>query len=257
MDEEEIELWYDDEKQTLTEKYIADIQSRKDLRKLKIEFDAKLAKLNVQFAKKNTKLENLIDKKKRRAKQINLFLGPIRRSGFAIGSGFIVSWEFFDLHVIQKYRDVRHALSIWWIINGYKPKAYVVKKFQPVRMWHYRVSKPVVLAIGRPVHRVEEYFSKKYGQYFDWFMARMKVIIKHLKQFAKKVNAIIKVVTKWLTEHIGVIVKAYNARYSARLQKKLERKQAKKEAKEKKLKEKEAVAGAAGAVVMKKTESKK
>ena len=51
MDEEEIELWYDEEKEKLTEKYKQDIVKGKDKEKLKKDYLRKLDALRNQYEK--------------------------------------------------------------------------------------------------------------------------------------------------------------------------------------------------------------
>jgi hypothetical protein len=245
MEEEAIELWYEEEKQKLSEAYMHAIEKGMALDSRQKKFDKAMHKLDSEY---NARHWGLLQKKVRtekRKKAFNFLIRPFLALGAALAHLFIGLFALLKHGFRAKYGQLHFSAGMFWIRNAYKVPDGTRVFFRPFYHFYIRylqiplyvMSRPFV-AFGKAVKRfcvaIGAGFSAAAAFSWKYIKIGAKMLFAALGSFGKKVSA----------KH-EAWSKRYHEWYSKRLQASLERKQAKKEEKEKKRKEKAARKGEA------------
>ncbi len=239
MEKEEIELWYEEKKQRLTEQYLDAIERGVGVAARKERFDRAMMRINREYERKHQKFERDIIRKSRNQRlRMKMFL-PLQETGSAlsysggqIGSGFS---RFFR----NQSKKAAFAAQIIWIKNAYKVPDKIGSVFSPaVRFYRWHLTVPVYWflfpwrVLGDGFVGIGNFFTQGGKDLGLGIWNRTK---KGAKTTSKNVSGIVKNVNS----KFEMMDKKYHEWYAARVQKDLDRKAAKKAAKEEKIKAKE------------------
>ena len=239
MEEEEIELWYEEQKQRLSEEYISHIDKGMPLKDREAKFNRAMEELNSRYYKKHSALKKKKEDRKRRAESKARILAPF----VAIGMLFVNSFRLIG-HAVgggfkTKYGGVKYNAEMLWIKKGYKITDGTANTLRPVYYWYVKYLQPFVLAVKRPFIKMGRFFKKKAISIKDflsycaaglWKSIKLsfKYVVKHFAEGYKRFSA--------KKEELS---KRYHDWQTKRVQAHLDKKHHKKEEKEKKKKERE------------------
>ncbi len=239
MEEEEIELWYEQEKEKLSELYRLSIEKGMKLEDREKKFNRAMERLTEEYDRKHTRLQARKERQKRRAKSRSRFSG---RVGFFIrvfGSVFSFFGRGIRRVFSTKYAHAHYKASMFRIRYGYKIIDSSSNAFRPLFYWYVRYVQRFIIALVRPFILLGRFFRKKALQAKDLFMNLASVSWEWTKKIAKYTASGSAAVYKSVSGKCGEISKRYHEGYAKKVQEQLDKKQARKEAKEKKKKEKE------------------
>lgn len=239
MEEEEIELWYEQEKEKLSELYRLSIEKGMKLKDREKKFNRAMERLTEEYDRKHTRLQARKERQKRRAK---LRSRLSERAGFFIrvfGSVFSFFWSGIRRVCSTKYAHAHYKASMFRIRYGYKIIDSSSNAFRPLFYWYVRYVQRFTIALVRPFKVLGRFFRKKALQTKDLFMNLASVSWEWTKKIAKYTASGSATVYKSVSGKYGEISKRYHESYAKKVQEHLNKKQARKEEKEKKKKEKE------------------
>lgn len=239
MEEEIIDLWYEEEKQKLSEGYIKSIEKGVPVDKRKKVFDKAMEKLNQKYNKKQQKLERNKRRKKRWKRHREKMAEPFQETYIAIAySTKMLTGGALNIFT-EGYHSLRFSTSLFWMKRGYKIRAGFQRRMRPFYYFYAKRMKYPLIILTKPLVVTWEYLSRKAGQ----GKASIKKSAKGIWKGTVKTS---RYLWKELTAGYGKVSnfheklsKKYHAWYADRLQKSMDKKQAKKEAKEAKRKDKE------------------
>jgi hypothetical protein len=226
MNEEEIDLWYEEQKQLLSEQYVKSIENGMKIDDRENRFNKAMGRLDAKYHGKHDKLWHNMG-------------APF----VAIGRGFAVFFIFLGAGIKNSFRakcgQAHFKANICWIKNAYKVPVGLGNAFRPFYFFYVKhlqvpchiIAKPFVLsgrAVKNMIRGIGRFFAKLAVVVRKYMKVAFKFTIKHSMAGYKAVSS-------WL----GGIAKRYQEWSAKRIQAHLDRKQARKEAKEKKKKEQE------------------
>ncbi|MEA3229941.1 MAG: hypothetical protein U9P44_03425 [archaeon] len=239
MEEEEIELWYEENKQKLSDLYIKSIDKGMNVRQREVKFNKAMDKLVVEYERKHTKLIRKKYNHKRRQVFKKHMVYPFVLFWNAITG--LCSFIGSSIHgsVKTKCGHVHYHASVLRIRHGYKITDGVTTFFRPVFYWYVKYLQRSVIVFTKPFVCVGKFFKKKAIRTKDFVMYLCASIWEYTKKLAKLIAKVSKKVYKIVSGKYSEVSKKYTEWYAKRVQKSADKKQARKEAREKKLKDKE------------------
>jgi hypothetical protein len=238
MEEEEIELWYEEQKQKLSEEYIKCIDRGMALEQREVKFNKAMEDLGSKYSKKHASLKKKKEDKKKRHESktrmlapfiviVMFFVNSFRFVGRAVGGGFKT-----------KCGSVKYRASMTWIRNGHKITDGTANTFRPVYYWYVKYLQPVVIAVKRPFLKTGRFFKKKAIQFKELILRFAAGFWKCTKISAKFVAKRSVGVWKGLSAKKEALFKRYHDWQAKRVQAHLDKKHHREEKKKKKQKDK-------------------
>jgi hypothetical protein len=239
MEEEEIELWYEDQKQQLSEQYIKCIDKGMSLEQREKKFSRKMDCLNRKYNKKHTKYLKQKDTSKKRKQFWTGFFNPFR----SIRRSLALFFKMIGAGVSGAFRtrcaQIRYQADMAWIKKGYKITDGFARGLRPVYFFYVKHLQRYWLEFIKPFKRfglfvkntvisIGQFFSKAAARSWKGMKISAKFIAKHSSAVSKKLSA-----------RMEEMSKRYHEAYAKKVQAHLDKKQQKKEEKEKKRKAKE------------------
>jgi len=150
MEEEEIELWYEEQKHELSEKYIQSINRGVALEHREAKFNKAMDRLNRKYQALHTKHR----KKLKRSKRLNALLKAILFPFTATGRGFAAIFLFIGGSIRNVSRakcgQAYFKANIAWIRNGYKIREILFAFSRPFFFFYVKHLQVPLLAICKP-----------------------------------------------------------------------------------------------------------
>ncbi|MBN1543982.1 hypothetical protein JW898_00805 [Candidatus Woesearchaeota archaeon] len=245
MGEEEIDLWYEEEKQKLSELYMKSIEKGMSLDRREKKFDSAMERLNLRYERRHRSLQRKKENRKVRKKILSALWFPFK----VMGRGLIRATCLVGRLIRQAFKarcaNMHFHASVAWIRNSHKitdTAANTSRRFYFFYVKHLQaplmaLAKPFVKtgkAIKKTVQNTSRAVSTSASKAWRRIVAAVKLIAKTYSAVAKNVSA-----------RRQEIAKRYHEQESKRVQAHLDKKQKKKEEKEKKLKAKHEKSGQA------------
>lgn len=243
MMDEEIEMWYEHEKEKLSEQYRHSIEKGMKLADREKKFNRAMASLTNEYNSRYTRLQRKRKREKRMAELKGRFTGRILSASMAVWNVFAAFGNLIKRTCGTKYAHAHYKASMFRIHYGYIIVDGLSNTFRPLFYWYVRNLQRYVTWIKAPIIHSWRYVLKKAGSAKDKSFKIVLASWNSAKKAAKKTSSTAKASYKKVSGKYAEVSKKYHDWYSARLQKSLEKKQAMKEAREKKKKEKEAAKG--------------
>jgi len=240
MTSEEIELWYEEEKQKLSERYIKSIEKGMPVDRRKKVFDAAMDKLSAKYNAKHAKLLAKKEQEKRNKALRKSAFGPLVMFGSMITKVFMFLLGGIASALKAKAANTYFSAKIFWIKNGYKVPDGTKSTFRPLYYFYVKHFKPPLLLLVSPFVRLGKRVKKKFTATIEWVKTTAQKVWKYMKIAFKFTVKHSLSAYKKVSEKYEAASKRYHDWQAKRIQADLDRKQKKKEEKEKRLKEKEA-----------------
>jgi hypothetical protein len=238
MEEEDIELWYEEKKQKLSELYIKSIEGGMSVEQREQKFNRAMEKLNAEYNKKHTKFLKTLDNKNRRAEFRAKLANPFK----AIGRGLVTAVKFTGHGVGNAFKDsyaqVHFNAKLTHIKHSHKIMDRLAYFFRPLYYFYAKHIKLPLLVLASPFVRIGRFFKRKAANASENVKKAGAVLWKYTKIAAKFTATHAVAAQKKISARLADWGKRYHEWQSKRVQAHLEKKQTKKEEKEKKLKEK-------------------
>ncbi|MBW2968220.1 hypothetical protein KY362_07075 [Candidatus Woesearchaeota archaeon] len=239
MEEEEIEIWYEEQKQLLSERYMKHIEAGVDRDKRAAKFNNAMEKLFRKYNALHAQLMKQKEAKARRKKVLHAMGAPF----VALWRG--ISWVFrtFFRSLASGFKliygKLRFTMSLFWIRKAHKIYDPLSNMLRPVYYWHAHHTKPVLVFISAPFIRFRKYLGKKREAFKEMTSAAVALSWKYTKLSAKFIFKKSAGVYKAVSARMETHSKRYHAWYAAKVQERADLKQAHKEAREQRKKDRE------------------
>ncbi|HII71486.1 TPA: hypothetical protein HA265_01900 [Candidatus Woesearchaeota archaeon] len=240
MEEEEIELWYAEQKQKLSEEFIRCIDRGMSVERREAKFNAAFERLHKRYENKYSAFLRRNDAQKRKKQRKARILAPFIAVGRALSTS--TTWMFGGVAAMCRARfgQASFTVRIFWLRNGHKMVDGTGNLFRPLYYLYARKMKYPLIIITKPLVIVAGWVKRLF--------LSIKEDIKKASSASWK--AALKA-AKWTFKHSGAVAnsisgkmdaftKRYNEWQSKRVQAHLDKKQAREEAKKKRKEEKEA-----------------
>lgn len=239
MEEEEIELWYEEQKQKLSELYIKSIEKGVKIEEREKKFNKAMEKLNLQYEKKHVNFNKQKETQKKREKLKGTIFGPFASVGF-----FFIDCLGFIGKAIRgvfkaKCASTYFRASLVWIKNAHKVSVGFANAFRPLYYWYVKHLQRHVIAFVRPFIKLGRFFKKKKLQIGEFFAKTGSAFWKYIKTAVKFTAKHSAAACKNISSKLKEKSKNYQDWQAKRIQAHLDKKHHKQEEKKKKGKEKE------------------
>jgi len=239
MEEEEIEMWYEEEKQKLSEQYIKAIERGMSLDDRERRFTREMENLNKKYEKRHNAFQNGKSRKESTQKMIDISLAPFRMIGkFLCTAG--VGFGLMGKGIKSKCAQATFHFNLMWIRNAYKVPDGFKSSTRPLHMFYIKHLKMPLIIISKPFVRFGKMTASLVIGVKEFFANTFALFWKYIKLFAKSTSAKLSAANKNVSAKLGNLAKRYTAWKAKQVQEQIDRRQKKKEAKEKKSGKKEA-----------------
>ena len=238
MEEADIDIWYEEQKQMLSEQYMKSIAKGMGVEQRAKHFDKAMARLNLEYDARHAKYRRMLLNKSSRS----TFFSALARPFKAIGSGFRITLIFIGSGISglfkENYAQVHFTANIAHIRHTYKFTDGIHSFFRPSYYFYARHLKLPLIVLTKPFVNYFKAAKQGFIQMKDGLSNAGAFLWKCTKTAAKFI------VTHALSAHKKIAVKLadfskrYHEAQAKRVQANLDRQQKKKEEKENKLKEK-------------------
>lgn len=239
MEEEEIDLWYEEQKQKLSEEYIRCIDKGMSLEQREAKFNKAMEDLGAKYNKKHASLKKRKEDKKKRLESKTRILAPL----VIICMSFVNSFKFIRGAVTRGFRtkcgSVKYNADMVWIRKGHKVTDGTANTFRPVFYWYVKRIQPVVIAVKRPFLRMGRSLKKKAMLAKEFFEQCAAGLWKYAKISAKFIAKHSMAGYKTFSAKKEDISKRYHAWQAKRVQAHLDKKHDRQEEKKQRKKDKE------------------
>ncbi len=238
LEEEEIEMWYEEHKQKLSELYIKSIEKGMPLEKREAKFTRAMDRLNEQYKRYHTRMLRKKENAKKRKESMSRMTAPFRTAGRAAVKSFSFLGGAAKKASKAKCANLHFQMSMIWIKSGYKIADYIRRWARPPYYLYVKHIQPSLIALTAPFKRLGRNISRYAELAKEGIKNTAKQAWERVKKAVKWAAKHTTEVYKKFTEKAEAVQKRYTEWQKRRVQAYIERKQDKKERKENKLKEK-------------------
>lgn len=239
MQDEEIELWYEEQKQELSEKYLHSIAKGVGVAQREKYFNKAMEAMTKKYERMHTSLKEKQRNKERRKKALHVIAWPIAALWRVLTAVSIFIWSAFRNSFRARCGTLYFKAGIVWTRNSYKFPDALDSFFRPTYYFYIKHLKEPLMILAKPFVAVGRFFARLFSLFIGLVKSFASLLWSGLKKAAKATAKLLAAVSKPVSARSEAISKQYNEWYAKRLQASLDRKQARKEAKEKTLKAKE------------------
>jgi hypothetical protein len=237
MEESDIELWYEEQKQKLSEQYIRSIDRGMSLEQREKHFNREMEKLSIEYDRRHAKYRRAMDTKSARGALFSSAAMPFK----AAGSGIAAAARFLGSAVAAAFREnyaqVHFTANIIHIRHTYKLTDWTASLFRPFYYLYAKRLKLPLIIIATPFVNYFKAAKQGFTQMGDGLSSGISSSWKYTKISAKFIAVRLVSAHKKTAARIADISKSYHEWQKRRVQESLDLKQKRKEEKEKKLKD--------------------
>lgn len=244
MEEEEIELWYEEEKQKLSEKFIKEIDKGVSVEKRAQRFNKAFERLTAEYDRKHAKFRAKSRNKERRKKLLSRLAYPFVMAGRSLRSGATCAGGLVSKSTRDKASTARFHFSLLWTRKSYKVPQFLGILTRPVYYKYVKYLQPAVILLLRPLRKFRRWLARNIQKAVDALQYVAGTAWGGIKKTSKVLFKLTRSVLQSIVGKIEERNKRYTEWYKKKVQERTDRIQARKEArskrKEERLKRREA-----------------
>jgi hypothetical protein len=227
MEEADIELWYEEQKQILSEQYIKSIAKGMSVEHREKHFNRAMEKLNAQYEKRHTKYARMLDRKKTRSELFKTLGTPFN----AVGRGFLFVARFLGSGTSRAFKDhyaqAHFNMQLVNIRHAYKMTDGLHSMSRPFYHFYVKHLKMPLIIITNPFVKLGRYVKKKITAAKDSVSKAAATVWKYTKISAKFIAKHATSVSKKVSARMAEWSKKHNEWQAKRIQTHLDKKAAK------------------------------
>ncbi|MBW2972566.1 hypothetical protein KY359_06020 [Candidatus Woesearchaeota archaeon] len=188
MEEEEIDLWYEEEKQKLSEEYIKSIDAGMNIEKREKTFNKAMDVLSRKYARKHQRLREKGRSRDFRRKMFKALAFPVVMPWRAMLWLLRFAGSAIAYAVRSKCASAQFNASVMWIKNGYKLTDGAVSMARPFHFFYIKHIQMPLLILTRPFVRFGAHTKKKTEEAKQAMISAAKLTWKYSKACLKSLT---------------------------------------------------------------------
>jgi len=231
MDETEIDLWYEEKKQQLSEDYMKSIEHRMAVEERAKRFDRAMEKLNVKYEKRHKRYQRSIQHKEFRIGLLHALGYPFILFGKGITSAASIISNSTSRLFKDQYASAHFNANLIRIRHSHKFTDSISSFFRPVYYFYANHIKLPLIILASPFVRFGRFLTNKEASIVEGIKRLAAVTWKGIKIAAKYLFAHGVAAQKKIAAKSADWSKRYNAWQSKRVQAHLDKKKEREDAK--------------------------
>ncbi|MBW2964500.1 hypothetical protein KY363_03495 [Candidatus Woesearchaeota archaeon] len=246
MQDEEIELWYEEKKQELADRYLHSIEQGVGVDQREKHFNREMELLAKKYKSMHARLSSETRSKARRKAAIRAVVWPFVNLYRLIVFISAFVWNATRNSLKTRCGSLYFRASIFWTRNSYKMPDAMSSAARPFYYFYVKHLSGPLRTLASPFVYTGRLFAHAFNFLSDHLKSAAAATWSGLRSAVKKTIKRLSASINVVSARADALSKRYQEGYDKRLQASLDRKQARKEAKERRLKKEEPAQTALG-----------